>query len=382
MTFEPALYVQTLEYSARQDRQWIDLIFTEGVADVSAGELAVSQRAAAANLSVDVAPGTAIIAGDSVARQGKYLVRCTEGENVVIPAPPVSDSRIDLVVLQVHDSTADGGSASLDGAALEVVQGAAAPAPVAPAAPDTAIVLAEVVVAAGAVAITNANITDRRTQLNAQTLHVGNVDVQTFTTSGTWTKPAGATLVVVEAIGAGAAGGGSSSRKGGGGGAFLRRMLDPATLAATETVTVGAGGTASGTGDGASGGASSFGSHVVAPGGKGTREGGGLDMTALGTPSLGATWAGGNGGAGGSQTPTGDGGASAAGGGGGGGGANTLPGLGGASSLSGKGGNGAAGSASGSAGTAPGGGGGGAGGTAPGVGGNGARGEVRVITYF
>lgn len=173
MAYE-VLYLQTGETPARLDRWWIDRVFSEGVSDVQAGDLAVSERAGAANLSVDVAPGAAIVDGDDTTDQGAYLVRLTAGVNVPIAAPPAADSRIDLVVLRVADSTATGtGDATTDGAVVEVVEGVAAAAPVAPAVPATAIALAEVTVAAGDAAITAAEILDRRAQLNAETLDVG-----------------------------------------------------------------------------------------------------------------------------------------------------------------------------------------------------------------
>lgn len=111
-------------------------------------------------------------------------------------------------------------------------------------------------------------------------------DVQQFTTVGssTWTKPAGAK--VVEAILIGGGGGGGSGRKGltstarsggngGGGGAYSVALFNATDLAATVTVTVGAGGTggaAQTTGTtngnaGTRGGASSFGAYLYAVGG-------------------------------------------------------------------------------------------------------------------
>lgn len=172
MAFE-VLYLQTGETPARLDRWWIDRIFSEGVSDVQAGELLVT---AGPGLSVNIAAGSAVVQGDDVDDQGAYLARSTTMENRELPAPPAAGtSRIDLVVMRVRDSTATGGDPTEDGVAIEVIEGVADPDPSAPAAPDTALALAEWTVNAGQVqaADTDADAVDRRVQLNAETLDVG-----------------------------------------------------------------------------------------------------------------------------------------------------------------------------------------------------------------
>src|SRR3954469_22605891 len=72
---------------------------------------------------------------------------------------------------------------------------------------------------------------------------------QTFTTSGTYTVPAGVTSITVEVWGGGGAGGGYQTFKntfagGGSGGGYVRTVMS-VTAGQTYTVTVGAGGTGS-----------------------------------------------------------------------------------------------------------------------------------------
>lgn len=98
------------------------------------------------------------------------------------------------------------------------------------------------------------------------------IDVQTFTSSGTWTKPSSGTLALIRAWG----GGGSGSKGaaadaggGGGGGGYSEKWIALSSLSSTETVTIGAGGAAvtAALTYGNAGGNTTFGSRLTAYGG-------------------------------------------------------------------------------------------------------------------
>src|SRR5690606_13678831 len=91
-------------------------------------------------------------------------------------------------------------------------------------------------------------------------------NITTFSTSGTWTAPAGVTSIKVEVWGAGA-GGNNIANRGGGGGAFAGNNTLTVTPGVTNTINVGVGPPAGNGQD------SSFGSLVVAKGAVGATGG-------------------------------------------------------------------------------------------------------------
>jgi hypothetical protein len=118
-------------------------------------------------------------------------------------------------------------------------------------------------------------------QLAFQSQATGNVitNTQTFTSSGTWTKPSGANWVQVVLWGGGSSGYfGTTNAPGGGGGAYVSIVFAASSLTSTVTVTVGAGGAGTSTSNNYNaGGTTSFGAYATAPGGNGVYGGAGTN---------------------------------------------------------------------------------------------------------
>lgn len=157
-------YTQNVNtYSAALDREVIraESKYKWGV--YGSGDLKVTQRAAGANYSVDIAMGRVLVpestSTDSLGWRS-YLCGLSGGaENYVLGNPPVSNSRYDIVYASVRDSTVSGGS---DDWVFSHTEGTAAASPTIPALPVQATLLAVILRTAGEASILNAAITDKR----------------------------------------------------------------------------------------------------------------------------------------------------------------------------------------------------------------------------
>jgi hypothetical protein len=150
------------EHSAHLMRQIHASITTEGVAKTNGNDDLLVTQDTGANRKVKVAKGVAFVEGDTVADQGLYSFVSDAAETINIDPSDPTNPRIDIIVAQVSD-TFYGDPA--DEGTLIAITGTPDPAPDPPATPDSALLLAQVDVAAGATVITNADITDERTRM-------------------------------------------------------------------------------------------------------------------------------------------------------------------------------------------------------------------------
>jgi hypothetical protein len=133
-------------------------------------EFEVTQATSPA-MSVQVAPGRALLQGGDVSppagylwsAQGHYFALNDASVTLTVAAADLTNPRIDVVYLQVRDAFYSGSS---NDARLGIVTGTPASTPTVPALPSVdSMALAYVAVAANAASIINANISDQRVDM-------------------------------------------------------------------------------------------------------------------------------------------------------------------------------------------------------------------------
>ncbi|MEU9447272.1 hypothetical protein [Streptomyces sp. NPDC048277] len=135
---------------------------------------------ATGTMTASVSPGRAVVQGTDA--QGAYPVALTEYLNLTFAAGDAQYGRIDLVVLRVYDDVYNGSGRTE--AAVEIVQGAPAATPVAPATPALALPLYQVTVPKGASAGANAiDWTSGITGVRTSTVGIGGILPVTSDTS-------------------------------------------------------------------------------------------------------------------------------------------------------------------------------------------------------
>jgi hypothetical protein len=166
----PPSWLQNGSHPAENDRLTTQALWaTTGI--IKSDSLAVTQNSPV-GLSVRVASGWAAVVGTIQANMGTYVGYNDATTVLSITTADPTNPRIDLVCLTVNDSYYTG---SLDNAILQVVAGTPAGSPVAPTLPANSISLATVAVAAGALSITTANITDTRVLVTTNIPEIGDI---------------------------------------------------------------------------------------------------------------------------------------------------------------------------------------------------------------
>jgi hypothetical protein len=169
----PPSYLQNGAHSALSDRLTVSgllqpggtgLSSRGGVRATSDGNGLAVRAAATANNTVIVGAGTAfVVESDGT---GVYVCHNDADKTLTVPAASTTQSRRDLVVAQVRDSTISG--ANDDWVITTVTGTPSSGTPVAPAVPANALALGDYLVPAGSsTVVTSANINDRRSNVSA-----------------------------------------------------------------------------------------------------------------------------------------------------------------------------------------------------------------------
>ena len=174
----PAYVISASSHSAALFRQAAQSLI-EGTGVVGAADLGVTQNGTP-NMSVNVAAGVVWCPGTlggtagmqtnlnaqtgyglpaGLTAQGSYCAYNDAAVNLAIAAADPTNPRIDIVCAAIQDAAYAGATNT---PVLQVITGTPAPSPSAPAAPASAVVVAQIAVAAGVTSIVTANLTDKR----------------------------------------------------------------------------------------------------------------------------------------------------------------------------------------------------------------------------
>jgi hypothetical protein len=160
----PPVFIQSGGETAERARRMLAATFSLRGGIVATGDLAVTENGTP-NMSVNVATGIVVIPGTEATYQGVYVAENRGALNVAISPANATNPRKDLIVARIRDAAYSGATNS---AAIEVVTGVPAVSPAEPAIPSNSWVLAMVDVPANDTAITNSQITDRRSSQSGQ----------------------------------------------------------------------------------------------------------------------------------------------------------------------------------------------------------------------
>lgn len=156
----PPSWLQNGSHPAVNDRLTTHNLLFRSAGVVDYGAMVVSQSGTP-GMSVSVAGGHALVAGTQTTNQGYYACFNDAATTVAIATADPSQARIDRICVVVQDEFYGG---TLNNQVIfQAVTGTPSGSPVPPSAPNNALTLAYVAVAAGATSIVNANITDMRT---------------------------------------------------------------------------------------------------------------------------------------------------------------------------------------------------------------------------
>ncbi len=137
---QPALGDPDLCYTAQDYRMALTMIYPiPGI--IRDGSFAVSQNGNGDN-TVNIASGLAAVPGTTITAQGNYFVYNPATKNIQPPTPPVSNNRLDAIVLGIEDGQIT--STHNYRWYIQVVPGTESATPVLPALPSDSLLLAQI----------------------------------------------------------------------------------------------------------------------------------------------------------------------------------------------------------------------------------------------